>query len=148
MALSSPARSPRRTIRITCSGNAPVFCPCDDRDSYRAALARAVRESAQAEGLTAIICAGTRSMEKTAALLGDDQIPVLRAGDSLPESGVFFITLAHAKGLEFDGVIIPDAGADTYTDTLLSRHRLYTALSRATRRLTALSCGTMTPLLP
>ena len=143
-----PAEKQILVSSVQPSGNAPVFCPCDDRDSYRAALVRAVRESAQAEGLTAIICAGTRSMEKTAALLGDDQIPVLRAGDSLPESGVFFITLAHAKGLEFDGVIIPDAGADTYSDTLLSRHRLYTALSRATRRLTALSCGTMTPLLP
>lgn len=143
-----PAEKQILVSSVQPSGNAPVFCPCDDRDSYRAALVRAVRESAQAEGLTAIICAGTRSMEKTAALLGNDQIPVLRAGDSLPESGVFFITLAHAKGLEFDGVIIPDAGADTYPDTLLSRHRLYTALSRATRRLTALSCGKMTPLLP
>lgn len=160
------------------SGNTPVFCACGTRDEYLRRLAQSVRDAAKEEGLTAILCAGTRSMEKTAAILreypdgrstagsasssgaaaattgtgsvpvGSMEIPVLRAGGSLPESGVFFITLAHAKGLEFDGVIIPDAGADTYPDTPLSRHRLYTALSRATRRLTVLSRGEMTPLLP
>ena len=49
--------------------------------------------------------------------------------------------------LEFDGVIMPDCNAENYPDTLLGRHRLYTALSRATRRLTVLARGAMTPLL-
>ena len=74
-------------------------------------------------------------------------VPVIRSGGSLPEKGVFLITLAHAKGLEFDGVILPDCDADNYPDTVLARHRLYTALSRATRRLTVLAQGSMTPLL-
>jgi superfamily I DNA/RNA helicase len=74
-------------------------------------------------------------------------VPVIRSGGCLPEKGVFLITLAHAKGLEFDGVILPDANADNYPDTLLARHRLYTALSRATRRLTVLARGSLTPLL-
>ena len=72
---------------------------------------------------------------------------VIRSGDKLPQSGVFLISLAHAKGLEFDGVIIPDCNAENYPDTLLGRHRLYTALSRATRRLTVLARGAMTPLM-
>ena len=79
-------------------------------------------------------------------MLGED-FPVIRSGDSLPEKGVFLITLAHAKGLEFDGVILPDCNKEQYPDTALSRHRLYTALSRATRRLTVLACGEMSPLL-
>ena len=164
------------------SGNAPVFYACADRSEYAQKLLQAVKQAANEDGLTAILCTGTRSMEKTSALLnellqanpirngstqiglqqggperendpsaeaeGGLQIPVLRAGGSLPEKGVFLLTLAHAKGLEFDGVIIPDAGADTYPDTPLSRHRLYTALSRATRRLTVLSQGALSPMLP
>jgi DNA helicase-2/ATP-dependent DNA helicase PcrA len=80
-------------------------------------------------------------------LLRSCPVPVIRSGGSLPEKGVFLITLAHAKGLEFDGVILPDANADNYPDTLLARHRLYTALSRATRRLSVLARGSLTPLL-
>lgn len=136
------------------SGNTPDFCPCADREEYVKKLLQTVEQASGQEGLTAVLCAGSRSMEKTAAILNEHftaaaggQIPVLRAGDSLPEKGVFLLTLAHAKGLEFDGVILPDAGADTYPDTPLSRHRLYTALSRATRRLAVLARGEMTPLL-
>ena len=126
----------------------------DDKEEYVKKLLQTVEQASGQEGLTAVLCAGSRSMEKTAAILNEHftaaagrQIPVLRAGDSLPEKGVFLLTLAHAKGLEFDGVILPDAGADTYPDTPLSRHRLYTALSRATRRLAVLARGEMTPLL-
>jgi DNA helicase-2/ATP-dependent DNA helicase PcrA len=58
------------------------------------------------------------------------------------------IELADAKGLEFDTVIIPDATAQNYPVNLLARHRLYTAVSRATERLIVLSDGPMTKLLP
>ena len=57
------------------------------------------------------------------------------------------LALDLVKGLEFDGVIIPDADANGYPADLLSAHRLYTAISRATSRLTILSCGAMTELL-
>lgn len=192
------------------SGTRPAFHACGDREEYKKTLVRTIQEAGQEEGLTAVICAGTRKMEKTAALLaeamGDPAIadsgnqpagkgdsgsqgsgsqaagnrdfgsqgsesqnsgsqgsgkrdsaappqspaacpvPVLRSGDSLPEKGVFLITLAHAKGLEFDSVILPDADPATYPNTPLARHRLYTALSRATRRLTVLSNGKLTSL--
>ena len=135
------------------SGNAPVFRICKTREEYAKTLAQAVRDAVHQEGLTAVICAGSRRMEKTAALLAAENesaecpVPVLRSGDSLPESGVFLISLAHAKGLEFDGVILPDADPETYPETPLARRCLYTALSRATRRLTAISCGKLSPLL-
>ena len=127
-------------------GHAPVFIVCKTPEEHAQKLAETVRQASLQDGLTAILCDGSRRMEKTAALLNEN-LPVLRAGDSLPEKGVFLITLAHAKGLEFDGVILPDAGAEVYPDTPLSRHRLYTALSRATRRLTVLAKGRLTPLL-
>ena len=110
---------------------------------------QAVGEAQQKDGLTAIICSGFRSLEKRASILSENgvEVPKILSGGRLPDSGVFLITLAHAKGLEFDGVILPDASAETYPDTLLSRHRLYTAMSRATGRLTVLARGELTPLL-
>ena len=196
-----PAEQQILVSSVQPSGYAPEFCVCRAKEEYAQALAVAVRKAQEQEGLTAIVCVGARSMEKTAALLiesmtegsalpvennaaenaagnsaGTDTgtvadtdadesglsgssslsgvdllrscpVPVIRSGGSLPEKGVFLITLAHAKGLEFDGVILPDANADNYPDTLLARHRLYTALSRATRRLSVLARGSLTPLL-
>ena len=45
-------------------------------------------------------------------------------------------------------MIIPDAQAEVYRDSPLCRRRMYTAVSRATHRVTALSQGPVTPLLP
>lgn len=130
-------------------GSAPVFHTCETKEDYAQKLVRSVREAEKMEGLTAIICAGSRSLEKTAGVLSENgvDIPKILSGGRIPDSGVFLITLAHAKGLEFDGVILPDGSDGTYPDTVLSRHRLYTALSRATRRLTVLAKGALTPLL-
>ena len=196
-----PAEQQILVSSVQPSGYAPEFSVCKAKEEYAQALVAAVQKAEQQEGLTAIVCVGARSMEKTAALLieymaegsalpaagssagsstdnsannsadntagmnaaGSDlsdsgslsgvdllrscPVPVIRSGGSLPEKGVFLITLAHAKGLEFDGVLLPDANADNYPDTLLARHRLYTALSRATRRLAVLARGSLTPLL-
>ena len=130
-------------------GSAPVFHTCETKEDYAQKLVRSVGEAEKMEGLTAIICAGSRSLEKTAGVLSENgvDIPKILSGGRIPDSGVFLITLAHAKGLEFDGVILPDGSDGTYPDTVLSRHRLYTAMSRATRRLTVLAKGSLTPLL-
>ena len=42
---------------------------------------------------------------------------------------------------------LPDAQAEVYRDSPLCRRRMYTAVSRATHRVTALSQGAVTPLL-
>ncbi len=68
-------------------------------------------------------------------------------GDELPSFGIVLITLKLAKGLEFDHVIVPDASAHAFPENDLSRRRLYTTLSRATRRITLLTQGKLTPLL-
>ena len=46
-----------------------------------------------------------------------------------------------------DGVILPDADPQMYPEDTLSRHRLYTAVSRAIRRLSILAEGNLTGLL-
>ena len=68
-------------------------------------------------------------------------------GAALLEHGVVLLDLPTAKGLEFDQVIVADAQASVYGDDALSRHRLYTAVSRATQKVTILSQGTLCPLL-
>ena len=98
-------------------------------------------------GLTAVICVNRESCGRIASLLGNDAPPVLGRGDALPESGTILLDLPLAKGLEFDSVILPDADEAHYPDTELGRHRLYTALSRATKRLTVLAEGALTPLI-
>ena len=58
------------------------------------------------------------------------------------------LTLPLAKGLEFDHVIIPDAGASLFpANDHVAQNRLYTTISRATRTITILSNGPLTPLL-
>ncbi len=63
--------------------------------------------------------------------------------------GVIICTAHMAKGLEFDRVIIPDADADAgiyHTD--MDRNLLYVACTRAMHRLTLVTSGTPSPLLP
>lgn len=105
-------------------------------------------------GLTAVLCQNRRSLGRVRDLLGEDAPQVLRGNEKLPKSGVFLISLEYAKGLEFDSVILPDAdektcpaGAPGSGTELLTRHRLYTAISRATQKLTILSDGKLTTLL-
>ena len=66
---------------------------------------------------------------------------------SLPKSGVALLEVKLAKGLEFDSVIIPDVQEGAFPDQPLRRHRLYTAISRATENLTLVANGKLTKLL-
>ena len=126
-------------------GTPPVIRAFNRHAEYAEALCECIRKAKEAEsGLTAVICADDRSLEKTASIT---KLPALRRRDALPESGVFLISLLYAKGLEFDRVILPDADAVNYPDDLLGRRRLYTALSRATQELAVLADGDLTPLL-
>lgn len=72
---------------------------------------------------------------------------VVKHNTKLPTQGVVLITLPLAKGLEFDGVIIPDAQAAQYDTSELSHKRLYTAISRAMHHITILAQGPLTELL-
>ena len=109
--------------------------------------ADALREAREAEGLTCLIAGSRKSQEKLAALLGDDAPPVIRRNMSLPAGGPVLMELPLVKGLEFDAVILPDADPEEYPDSLIGRHRLYTAISRATRKVTVFALDTMTALL-
>ena len=126
---------------------APALIPCPDERTYASELRRAIAQARADEGLAAVIVPWKHEARRLQALLGDDAPALVDEHAELPASGTVLITLKLAKGLEFDRVIIPDASARTFPDTPLARRRLYTTLSRATREITVLSNGEMTPLL-
>ena len=156
-------------------GDAPQLVSCGSGADYEGKLRAAVQAAEKRDGTTAIVCADEDSLVRIAAILGDEAPVIVESGNALPEQGVCLITLRMAKGLEFDGVIIPDAdelhypsggkkadhGAQEYPavcvenagkteitqNDRLARNRLYTAVSRATRFLTILSEGDLTGLL-
>ena len=102
--------------------------------------------------------AGTAVARGAAPAKGADNAPAVRAhraagqkrrstAVALPSHGVVLLDLPTAKGLEFDQVIVADAQESVYGTDDLSRHRLYTAISRATQKVTILSQGSLSPLL-
>jgi len=61
--------------------------------------------------------------------------------------GTYILPVRLAKGLEFDTVILHDAGVGTYRHES-ERRILYTACSRALHRLYLCCSGDPSPLLP
>ena len=128
-------------------GVEPAIVECGTDDAYEAAIRSAVQEADGQEGLTAVIAASPERARWLGKLLADEPITVVGRNDALPASGTVLLNLKLAKGLGFDRVIIPDAQATVFDVSDLSRHRLYTAISRATQQVTLISQGPLTPLL-
>ncbi len=128
-------------------GTEPVVRSYADQKEWLAGLREEIHRQEEEPGITAVVCADKKSMDRVQALLGKDAPAVIGSRDAIPKSGSLLITLAYAKGLEFDHVILPDADPEHYPESTLSRHRLYTAISRATQSITILSEGERTPLL-
>jgi len=128
-------------------GTAPVVAAYDDAAAYEQALRQAVAGAAADGGLCAVVAANRDQVKALAPLLEDAGAQIVGKGSALPASGVVLLDLPLAKGLEFDQVIVADAQASLYGDDAISRHRLYTAISRATQKVTVLACGRLTPLL-
>ena len=126
----------------------PAIHAFDDEAAYADALRAVVAEAHDDEGLSAVIAPWKHEAKRLQKLLGDDAPPLADDTVSLPAQGIVLITLKLAKGLEFDRVIVPDASERVFpADDPLSRRRLYTTLSRATRSLVVLAHGELTPLL-
>lgn len=136
-----------RISSIQRAGIEPVVIECSDDDAYAAALRDTIECAADDGGLTAVIVPRKSEAKRLRVLLGA-ATPVLIGKDALlPDSGVVLIPLDLAKGLEFDHVIVPDASKRGFPVDGLSRRRLYTTISRATKRITLLARNRLTPLL-
>lgn len=126
----------------------PALIACPTQDDYERELRAAIVNARENDGLTAVVVPWKHELKKLARLLGDDMPRIIDEGQRLPASGVLALTLPLAKGLEFDHVIVPDAGPGLFpADDHVAQNRLYTTISRATRTITLLANGSFTPLL-
>ena len=126
----------------------PALIACPTEEDYEQNLRRVIREASDYDGLTAVVVPWKSQLKRLHKLLGDDTPQIIDQDRRLPSSGVLALTLPLAKGLEFDHVILPDAGAGLFpANDHVAQNRLYTTISRATRTITILSNGPLTPLL-
>jgi DNA helicase IV len=96
----------------------------------------------------ALLCRFPRAARQLAQDLHLREVPARLVFDErfLPR-GISVTTVDQVKGLEFDFVVVPDAGAGTYPDDEASRRWLYVAVTRA-RHEVALACvGKGSPLV-
>lgn len=137
-----------RVESVQPAGISPVIIECADDVDYEAQLRMAVEEALEAECLAAIIAPDARRMTKFETMLEGLPIVTPARKEAIGERGVLLLDIRLAKGLEFDQVIVPDVQQRIYPDETLARHRLYTAISRATRKVTLIANGKLTRLLP
>ncbi len=71
----------------------------------------------------------------------------IKAGDSHFEGGVLVMPAAIVKGLEFDCVLVADAGAQVYPDEPFYCRLLYVLCTRPLHRLALVHTGEKSPLL-
>ena len=136
----------RNLSSVQREGTKPQVIVAPDRDGYLAELRRLIEEASGEDGLAAIIVQRKETAHWLKKQLGDS-VRALERTDTLPARGVVLLTLALAKGLEFDQVIIADADGRDFPETPLARRRLYTAISRAMHKVALLAQGELTPLM-
>ena len=128
-------------------GTPPKIVECSSDDEYEQAIWDAVVNAAGEESLTAIIANSRTRAKQLKRLLEGAPVQTVRDDGTLPKSGVVLLDVKLAKGLEFDHVIVPDVQEGAFPNEPLRRHRLYTAISRATQRVTLISHGPLSNLL-
>ena len=126
---------------------APEIIACASEQDYDRELRRVLAQAVGDDGLPAVVVPQKHQAKLLRKKLGDAAPALIDAAATLPASGVVLVPLKLAKGLEFDHVIVPDASERAFPDDPLSRRRLYTTVSRATRGITLLAQGEITPLL-
>lgn len=129
------------------SDTSPLVLECATEEEYEHELQNVLAQAQKNDGLTAIVLPQKYQAKQLQKKPEFADIPLIDANDSLPEAGIVLVPLKLAKGLEFDNVIVADASENTFPADELSRRRLYTTISRATRTITLLSNGKLTPLL-
>ena len=128
-------------------GTPPEIVECSSDEEYEQAIWDAVVNAAAEESLTAIIANSRTRAKQLMRLLEGAPVQTVRDDGALPKSGVVLLDVKLAKGLEFDHVIVPDVQEGAFPNEPLRRHRLYTAISRATQRVTLISNGPLSNLL-
>jgi DNA helicase IV len=96
----------------------------------------------------AVVCATSETARAFHRLLGDlPEARLVLDGDFSFKPGCDVTDVAAVKGLEFDYVVVPDAGVRAYPDEPEARRRLHVAVTRAAHQLWIATTGTPSPLL-
>lgn len=137
------------SIRVIRSGNACTYrravSPEDKCDAIRAAISNLRSEGYES---IAVITSGPDESIKVFSNLSEEIGAVLLRSDmSGFASGVYVTDAAAAKGLEFDAVVLSDAGEKYYSSSVHDARLLYVAITRALHSLTVVYTGSLTPLL-
>lgn len=141
-------RAPVEARAIERSGPRPLIVRVDAPERLADAALRQL-QSFHAGGVqrVAIICKTAAESEQAfAALRKNVPVHLVTAADDALPPGDLVIPAYLAKGLEFDGVLIYNAGAAAYGDAS-ERKLFYTACTRALHRLGLLYAGELTPFL-
>jgi DNA helicase II / ATP-dependent DNA helicase PcrA len=94
-----------------------------------------------------IICKTQKQAESVYRhLCSESDIQLLDAESTIFSGGVIISTAFLAKGLEFDEIIVPFCSESEYS-TVMDRHMLYVAVTRAMHTLAITHTGRVTPLL-
>ncbi len=132
-------------------GEKPVLVEVSSPAELSGAVAREV-ERLRADGWEsiAVICKTERESRelhaRLEAALGNDRPRLVSPADRQFAQGLLVLPSYLAKGLEFDAVIIHDAGAGSYSRAG-ERKLLYTACTRALHRLVVCYAAPLSPLL-
>ena len=121
-------------------GEEPVFREGNDEDIFAAA------EDFALAGMTSVAVMA-RSRERLSALSEKYGWPVIDPEMEEYPSGIVLAPADAVKGLEFDGVIVADAGEREYPMRGLDSKLLYVCLTRALHRMAVFYEGRPTPLL-
>ena len=129
-------------------GPTPALIPVAD-GAERLNCLRARLAAWRAEGMTSIaVVARSRALlAELAPALADFEARLLDPNDESYEGGVVLAPADSVKGLEFDGVLIAEAGESAFPNRSLDAKLLYVCLTRALHRLDVLYTGALTPLL-
>ncbi|HWD46432.1 MAG TPA: ATP-binding domain-containing protein [Actinomycetota bacterium] len=106
----------------------------------------AAEAAAAGQGKLAVLVPPGRAEEVAGMLAGTVAVATTRQGPSVLDAPVAVLTVAEAKGLEFDAVVVLDPAA-VLTGSRRGPSDLYVALTRATARLGVVHPGELPPVL-
>lgn len=105
------------------------------------------RMQEEGAGSVALVCKTAAEAAALYAQLREKlEVLLLQKDDHVFRTGVIIVPVYLAKGLEFDGVIICEASAETYAHET-ERKAFYTACTRALHHLTLFHAGAVSPFI-
>lgn len=123
------------------SGPTPKVVECKNEEEYTNTIASMIKK--KDKGSIAIIVLQRNEFE----VIRSEVANLIMREDEQTKSNIRVLSLEEAKGLEFDHVILTNVSMEYIDGSDLWKRKLYTAISRATRSLTALSRGQAAPLM-